>query len=178
MSIARHHAEWLSLVEQSGPFLSMPVLLRVLPQGLDAHDPAQVRSLRRAHEIWEDGQDGQDDARQHRAWVRFVLTQTLELPDEVLKEGQGIPQSYQTVVPQQGENLRPDLAVMDGERPLLLIQIYAPGQDLDKPLPTAHWKASPATRMMELLHGAGCRLGLATNGERWMLVDAPREGTT
>jgi hypothetical protein len=36
MSIARHHAEWLSLVEVSGPFLSMPVLLRVFPQGLDA----------------------------------------------------------------------------------------------------------------------------------------------
>ena len=31
MSIARHHAEWLSLVEVSGPFLSMPVLLKVLP---------------------------------------------------------------------------------------------------------------------------------------------------
>ena len=39
MSIARHHAEWLSLLEISGPFLSMPVLLRAFPQGLDAHDP-------------------------------------------------------------------------------------------------------------------------------------------
>ncbi len=28
-SIARHHAEWLSLVEVSGPFLSMEVLQRV-----------------------------------------------------------------------------------------------------------------------------------------------------
>ena len=36
-SIARHHAEWLSLVEVSGPFLSMPVPLRVFPQGLDPH---------------------------------------------------------------------------------------------------------------------------------------------
>ncbi len=27
MSIAKHHAEWLSLMEISGPFLSMPVLL-------------------------------------------------------------------------------------------------------------------------------------------------------
>jgi len=38
MSIARHHAEWLSLLEISGPFLSMPVLLRAFPQGLDALD--------------------------------------------------------------------------------------------------------------------------------------------
>ena len=42
MSIARHHAEWLSLVEVSGPFLSMPVLMRVFPQGLEAHDPDHV----------------------------------------------------------------------------------------------------------------------------------------
>jgi hypothetical protein len=27
MSIARHHAEWLSLLDVSGPFLSLPVLL-------------------------------------------------------------------------------------------------------------------------------------------------------
>lgn len=32
MSIARHHAEWLSLIEVSGPFLSLPVLLRVFPR--------------------------------------------------------------------------------------------------------------------------------------------------
>jgi len=31
MSIARHHAEWLGLIEQAGPFLSLPVLLRVFP---------------------------------------------------------------------------------------------------------------------------------------------------
>ena len=40
------------------------------------------------------------------------------------------------------------------------------------------WKASPDTRMMELLHATGVRLGLVTNGERWMLVDAPRHETT
>src|SRR6267154_6290718 len=39
-------------------------------------------------------------------------------------------------------------------------------------------KATPATRMMELLHGTDCRLGLITNGERWMLVDAPRGDST
>ncbi len=41
MSTKRHHAEWLSLVEVSGPFLTMPVLEKVFPQNLDAHDPEQ-----------------------------------------------------------------------------------------------------------------------------------------
>src|SRR4051794_4946749 len=113
MSIARHHAEWLSLVEVSGPFLSMPVLLKVFPQGLDAHSPEHLRSLRLAHEEWE---DNQTNPAFHRAWVRFVLTQTLELPDAVLVEGQKIPQTLNVPVGEQGEVLRPDLAVMDGEK--------------------------------------------------------------
>ena len=54
MSVARHHAEWLSLLETSGSFLSLPVLLRVFPQGLDAHDPALARALRLAHDEWDE----------------------------------------------------------------------------------------------------------------------------
>lgn len=46
MSVARHHAEWLSLVEISGPFLSLPVLLRVFPQQLDALDSGVSRDTR------------------------------------------------------------------------------------------------------------------------------------
>ena len=58
MSIARHHNEWLSLLEISGPFLSMPVLMRVFPQGLEAHDSEISRELRLAHEEWADNQQG------------------------------------------------------------------------------------------------------------------------
>ena len=32
--IEDHHAEWLSLVETSGPFLTVPALKRALPDGL------------------------------------------------------------------------------------------------------------------------------------------------
>ncbi|MBI4782802.1 MAG: hypothetical protein HY785_15980 [Oscillatoriophycideae cyanobacterium NC_groundwater_1537_Pr4_S-0.65um_50_18] len=58
MSIARHHAEWLSLVEASGPFLSLPVLLEVFPNGLEAHEPEPMRMLKLAHEEWQDNQQG------------------------------------------------------------------------------------------------------------------------
>jgi hypothetical protein len=60
----------------------------------------------------------------------------------------------------------------------LLIASYTAEQALDKPVIGKHWKATPATRMMELLHGAGVPLGLVTNGEHWMLVYAPRGETT
>jgi hypothetical protein len=174
MSIARHHAEWLSLVEQSGPFLSMPVLLRVLPQGLDAHDPDHHRLLKLAREEWE---ESSDSPAMHRAWVRFVLTQTLELPEDVLAEGQAVA-NFKHEVAEHGETLRPDYAVLLDAKPHLLIQVYPAKQDLDRPPADRHWKASCGTRMMELLHATGVRLGLVTNGERWMLVDAPRGETT
>ena len=54
MSIARHHAEWLSLVEVSGPFLSLPVLMRAFPQGLEDIDPTVVQQLRSAYDEWQE----------------------------------------------------------------------------------------------------------------------------
>lgn len=177
-SAARHHAEWLSLVETSGPFFSMPVLLRVFPQGLDAHDPEHAKELRAAFEEWEDS--GQDPA-YHRAWARYVLTETLGMPDEVLVEGQGLPPGLEAPFPEHGETLRPDLAVVDpggSGKARLLVQVMPPGQDLEKPVEGLRWKAAPTTRMMELLHASDVKLGLVTNGERWMLVYAPRGETT
>ena len=58
MSIAKHHAEWLSLIEVSGPFLSLPVLVQRFPQGMDGHDPDHSRALRQVHEEWDQDQNG------------------------------------------------------------------------------------------------------------------------
>ena len=58
------------------------------------------------------------------------------------------------------------------------MQVVPAGQDLEKGLKGSRWAASPATRMMELLHACNVRLGLLTNGEHWMLVNAPKGETT
>ena len=87
MSTSRHHAEWLSLIEVSGPFLSLPVLLRVFPQGVDAHDSDHFRDLRAAYEAWEESTRRRFSPAEHRAWIRFVLEHTLDLPAEVIAEG-------------------------------------------------------------------------------------------
>jgi hypothetical protein len=180
MSIPRHHAEWLSLVEASGPFLSLSVLLKAFPQGLEAHEPEHLKLLKSAHEEWQDNQFGaKPDAAIHGAWVDFILRQTLGFPDEVLLRGQAIPTGLAVTFAQHGETLRPDWVVRgEGLSPRLLIQLVPPDQNLEKPLKNHRWKASLATRMMELLHGCNVRLGLVTNGEHWMLVNAPRGETT
>ena len=183
MSVARSHAEWLSLVEASGPFVSMPVLLRVFPQGLDPRDPHKASQLREAYEDWLER--GATQPAVHHAWIRHVLTELLEYPPQFLVEGQAIPPGMEAVMANFGETLRPDYALLRRAdaadaalAPLLLIEHYAPGQDLEKPVAGKTWKASPGTRMMELLHAANVPFGLVTNGEQWMIVYAPRGETT
>ena len=182
MSIPRHHAEWLSLIEVSGPFLSLPVLQRAFPQGLEPHEPERARLLRLAYDEWQDAVESRRNvAPLHYAWIEFVLTRLLQLPGDLVLTGQAIPPTLVAHVPEHHETLRPNFVLADpadAARPRLLVQVYPPGQHLDKPVAGHTWKASPATRMMDLLHAANVRLGLVADGERWMLVDAPRNETT
>ena len=180
MSVARHHAEWLSLVEVSGPFLSLPVLLDAFPQGLPARDPELSKETKLMFEDWL---DGHKDRAVHIGWCNFVVRSVLKFPPEVVAEGQTIPPGMEAHMSEYGEVLRPSMAILPPKnsasvKPRLLIQIVAPGQALEKPLKDKHWKASPATRMTELLHAADVPLGLVTNGEHWMLVHAPRGETS
>jgi hypothetical protein len=180
MSIARHHAEWLSLLEISGPFLSLETLAAVFPQGIE-HDNADLRRhLRQAHEEWLDSQGGlRPDSALHAAWVRYVLTQVLELPEAVLRGGADVSDGWRVPLQEHGETLAPDLVVVDPSdgRPRWLVQIVPPGQKLESDLAGRPWKATPATRMQTLLYAVDAPLGLVTNGEQWMLVYAPRNAT-
>ena len=181
MSIARHHADWLNLVPNSGPFVSLPVMMRTFPQGLEPRDPVQAKLLREAYEEWND--DPTVPGR-HRAWVLYVLTNVLGYPQNQITEGQSLPAGLEAYVAVQGETLRPDIALVGptgsdtAGKAQLLITIYPSEQSLERPVAGKHWKATPATRMMELLHAADVPLGLVTNGEQWMLVYAPRGETT
>jgi len=180
MSITRHHNDWLRLVPNSGPFLSLPVLAQAFPQGLDAHDAEHARRLRLAFDEWDKNQLGQrPDPGLHRAWVKFVLGETLGY-EELLAEGQEIPQSLKSDVAEYGETLRPDWIVNDPatKKARLLVQVYPRSQSLTKPVAASRWKTSPDTRMMQLLHDIGIRLGIVTNGDHWMLVNAPKNETT
>jgi hypothetical protein len=181
MSIARHHAEWLSLVPVSGPFLSLPVLMEAFNAGLEPHDAEHFRLLRQAYTVWhESTEKRKSDPIAFHQWIKFVLAKTLDLDDRVLVERQAIPQSLQVEVPEHHELLRPSFVLIDPntKKPRLLIQTYPRSQELTSYASNSLWKASPDTRMTELLHATGVRLGLVTNGEHWMLVDAPKGETT
>lgn len=176
------HDDWLSLIEISGPFLAVPVLKEAFPQGLEELDATKRKRLRQAYEEWREALELEDAqfAELHTAWIDEVLSRGLELDEDgkgdVLKRTDWCAANLKASLPEHGVTLSPDLAVIDEQRankPLLLIQSYAQAVDLDATLKQDGWAATPADRMVQLCRSLGCRLGLVTNGERWMLVDAP-----
>ena len=173
MSVPRHHAEWLSLVEAQGAFLSIEELLKVFPQGLDAHEPEHFNLLKIAYDEWEYEKYNSEI---HRAWIDWILQNTLEFPDELLFSRQQIAPSLTVKMVQYGESLTPDVVLVepDTAKPQMLIKVVPFDQGLEKSYKKYRWTASPATRMLELLRRTNISLGLLTNGEQWMLVYAPQ----
>lgn len=182
MSVNTLHHDWLALIEISGPFLAVPVLTEAFPQGLEELDGIKRKRLRQAYEEWREAQETDDPqfAELHAAWIDEVLSRGLELDEDgkgdVLRRADWCAANLSVSLPEHSVALAPDLVVIDeqqADKPLMLIHTHGQDVDLDATLKLDGWAATPAERMVQLCRATGCRLGLVTNGERWMLVDAP-----
>jgi hypothetical protein len=176
-STLQHHAEWIQLVDTSGPFLSLDILTDAFPQGLPALDADPKRHLRDAYAAWQqaraprrasDALASPDPKAAAHQWVRYVLDHCLGLAP-CLRWDQGIPQRLMVTSREHGERISPHAALIDGDQtPRLLIMISPPGHSLRA---QSHG-ASAEQRMIDLLLGAGVACGLLTNGEDWRLLYA------
>lgn len=170
--------EWLNLIEVSGPFLAVPVLRDVFPQGLEALPSGRPQRLRRTYEEWRDAvdMDDLDLPALHGAWIDDALLTALEMDETVLRKGESLPERLTVSIPEHGVTVASDLAVVNptnSDEPLLLIHVYEPDTDLDTTRRFDGLAITPADRMVALLRATGCPTGIVTNGERWMLVHAP-----
>ncbi|MDC1207995.1 hypothetical protein N8005_01525 [Litorivicinus sp.] len=178
------HNEWLSLIEISGPFLAEPVLDQTFPQGLERIDPHKKKHFRQTYEEWREAIDNQDSLQEmlHQEWINWVLKHGLEWDEddeeEELKTASTILDGLTLELPEHGLTLKPDYALFgnDQDKPYLLVKAYPPETNLNDVLAGDGWSTSPAERMSSLCRATGVRLGLLTNGEQWMLVDAPEGG--
>ncbi len=184
------HAEWLSLIEVSGPFLAEPILNQAFPQGLEKVDPIKKRQFRQTYDEWREvidsdaHQDIQIKGKIHQQWTSWVLKFGLELDEDedgdILKDQTQMSSSIQVTIPEHHVTLIPEYAIVasDDASPYMLIQTYPAGTALSEVLRGDGWSTSPAERMAHLCRGVGTRLGLITNGEQWMFIDAPAGGIT
>lgn len=181
MTRTSDHVEWLNLIDRSGPFVAPAVLEEVFPQGFEKVETPRAQRLRIAYDEWRDAVDEGDPdlADLHAAWVRMVLRDALEYEDEVLASRAEADDAITYRAPEHGACVVPDFVVRgDDGAPRLLIAVHPPDTDLEKSPPRDRWPASPAERMALLCRANGVRVGLVTNGEQWLLVNAPVGGTS
>ena len=196
VSSLNEHLEWLSLLDVSGPFLTLPVLLERLPDGLDPLEATAAGRLRAA--LAARDADRRSPAA-CREFVSFVLSELLEYDAGVLVEAEGHPHAPCLSLPEMGVELRPDWLLLppatgapddvleldaptasapeETRRPVMLIGI-APGRPLEAPQPEQACSWSPARRMTELCRASGVPLGLVSDGEQFMLVYARQNRTS
>ncbi|MFE9053336.1 Eco57I restriction-modification methylase domain-containing protein [Streptomyces mutabilis] len=187
----RQHQEWLDLTEVSGPFLTMPVLLRAWPQ-LDTLEKDERARLRAHHADWQtDTVAGRD------AWVAYVLRRLLGWDDALtFREGESEHHGLDRLtlrVAEHNTEVRPDFALVEpgtdlaaepdvdsAAKRVRLLGVTVPAGTA----PTARaggggdWAAAPADRLARLLRHHGVPLGLVTDGRWWCLVWAPLGGVT
>ncbi|MET9827062.1 DNA methyltransferase, partial [Streptomyces sp. NPDC006349] len=187
----RQHQEWLDLTEVSGPFLTMPVLLRAWPQ-LDTLEKDERARLRAHHADWQT-----DTVAVRDAWVAYVLRRLLGWDGALaFREGDSEHHGLDRLtlrVPEHNTEVRPDFALVEpgadlaaepdvdaAAKRVRLLGVTVPAGTA----PTARaggggdWAAAPADRLARLLRHHGVPLGLVTDGRWWCLVWAPLGGVT
>lgn len=172
---AEQHRNWLSLIEVSGPFLSLPVL-RSTWQTLDPLDKSLREKLRLEHTAWQF-----DVATGHQTWIDFVLREVLGWADALHADeldalAMDVPEHDTRVVPsfalvEPGEDVKP------GTTQLLGIVCEA-GTSPTARIKGEAWAATQVDRLAQLCRHHDIDLGLATDGRWWALVWAPRGGVT
>lgn len=106
VAVADEHNEWLSLLDVSGPFLTLPVLLQEMPDGLDRLPPEAMPLLRAALALRDDARDPEQGCRD---CVLAVLTDLLGYDASVLVPAADMGAACPGLsLPEMGEKLRPD----------------------------------------------------------------------
>ncbi|GLW08701.1 hypothetical protein Misp01_38310 [Microtetraspora sp. NBRC 13810] len=176
------HRSWLTLVDTEGPFLAIPPLRRVWPQGMPPASWTVLDTLRDARPGFEQAWEKQDSRPDDEAalalyrdardfWVETVLRDVLRWKDNYRPGAHGV----EVRSPDHRVTVRPTGAFVRGGESFALVLVTDPVQTLRESLDDG-WATSPIDRMEELLRKVGVGIGVVTDGRWWALVSAPNAG--
>jgi len=192
-SAAEQHRAWLELVDTEGPFLSVPVLTSLYPQGMPGLSREHREVLRAAKSAFDrawDALDAQRDSaaalasyrRTRDSWVSTVLTEILGWGDSWTEAcaRPSLTEAYRAV--SDGVHpvtVTPTGALMHGKQVGALVSVTDPVDSL-RDLANDGWATSPVDRMAAMLRapGSDCSIGVVTDGRWWAVVSAPGNGAT
>mgnify|MGYP000971852113 CR=1 FL=1 len=182
-SPAEMHRSWLELVDVEGPFLAIPPLKRVWPNGIPGFrsiHPDRYTTLADARKefeaAWDQADKHPDDEKTQASyreardqWVQTVLRDVIGWQDSLVwGDATGIqaqsPSLTVTISP-QGVLTDPDGAHA------ALVYVIDPVDSL-RETPNDGWAATPIDRLEELLRASDIPIGIITDGRWWGLVSA------
>ena len=178
----RDHLEWLGFIQPTGLVVS-------------AHALVQAGAILNRRDI--EGQELLKDCIEERSsapdrelepclpdfkdFARRVLGWSFSHKGYAGADSAPIPEEVELALPEYGETLRPDFAVVErdpaeGSPPWqLLVQVLEPGTDLDRVVyKRGGLEASPHGRLERLLRGTQVSAGLLFNGSVIRVLSAPR----
>ena len=191
-SPAQQHRAWLGLVDTEGPFLSVPVLAGLYPQGIPGLSRERREVLRaakpaldRAWDAWDADRDSEATLTFYRrardTWVGAVLTEVVGWGDfwVTAQDRPALAETYRAASDGiQAVMVTPTGTLMRGEEVGALVLVTDPADSL-REVGQDGWATSPIDRMAAMLRAPGstCSIGVVTDGRWWALVSAPREGS-
>ncbi|GDY33656.1 Eco57I restriction-modification methylase domain-containing protein [Gandjariella thermophila] len=190
-SAGEAHRAWLELVDTDGPFLAVPALKRVWPQGMPQIPADALATLKEAKPAFEKAWESWDKERGERdnqAALDFYRSERDAWIDVVLREVIGWGDSYTTDLtapalatvadgvtsPNRAVTVHPTGALLHGDTVGALVLVVDPVDSLRDPLDDG-WASSPIDRMEELLRHSGIPIGVVTDGRWWAIVSARKE---
>lgn len=176
------HRAWLELVDTEGPFLALPVLTKVWPQGMPQIDPAARAELVGAKPAFNAAWDSWDRRREDAAALETFRAARDVWVDNVLREVVGwgelwspsdpLTLTAEVTSPDGTVSSSPSGMVRHGDQVGALVWIVDPVPSLRDPSLDG-WSDSLIDRMEHMLRKSEVHIGLVTDGRWWGVVSAP-----
>lgn len=175
---------WLEQFDVDGPFLSLPVVKRFWPSGVDRLGDADDRlvTLKQGYTVWLRAYDQQSLEKREqyaeaaRVWVDTVLDE-LAGWDGLRIGADELPAEFEVHSPGEQVRIRAHggLRGRESGEVAALLRVVPSTEDMRGP-GLDGWAATEIDRMAALLRQAGVPIGLVTDGRWWGIVWA-EEGT-
>ncbi len=180
------HRRWLELFDIEGPFLAIPPLKRVWPNGIPdfrSNHPQRFEALADARKDFEGAWEALDRDPGNEAeldsyrvgrdkWVEIILRDVVGW-SESLQWGEVVGVRAQS--PNRTVTITAQGALVGPEATGALVSVVDPADSL-REVPSDLWAATPIDRLEALLRESGVSIGIVTDGRWWGVVHAA-EGT-